>query len=707
MKAAVTFLGTLAVIALLAAGVYFIWDGGGKLESIDKRIQALEVNVDEINKGIAEIDVRVKEIERILQDDSGTGDDKGGDLEAEEVAYNQRVRIEDESLQVRTISKVSFTPNSSSTNQDQKQSVDFVREQNQSDSSSFIHVNPKGEIHYDSHEEPQELQLSDLPDGGIVFTFPHFPASFEPLILELSADKYERDSVIVEFFDENDKSIASREYIPYGSVVTGEINISIKNENKSQQNCEQSIKDVLSEGGYEEISINSTTYKETEKGNEPDASEETQNDYELGAYKDSSINCLVSLFIEEEHDTEEVIKFLRDVKVRDEEALVNRNIILNANNGDNGYDPTCDQTKNWLKPFSNNYARSSESDVATHLASLITPSESPSRTLDPVTVVLIGGGVGKNPEEFEGEEDVKNETWLSPHARNFISEDHDPNNNNDHLNVDINDIYDEFECPDPDSTLDSEELIWVGHDTHIAQIIQDVAKEGQILQRIAEEPQIQILPLKVCDHRGSCATNNIIDALNYLNDLQTKGQISGKVIVNISLGGPLPDETLHSKIQEGSPSCASCPKFLVLASAGNKPDIPEHYPADYAFNPAGKAKISADKGEYAYTSLSNLLSVRATGRKGPKNSWQNANEINREKANLQAPGVNLCPATHDVDECDFNNRSISHGGLIGTSFAAASATGLATHHAQSLPLVSTSGGDNVYDKLLLEIPKQN
>ena len=692
MKTAVTFLGILAVVALLAVG-YLIWDSGGKLKGIDQRIQKLEDNFDKINKDIKKVDVRVKEIEKILH--------------REEVAYNQRVRIEDEALQNATISRISFTPSRLDKSEGQKQSVNFVLKENYEDSdgkehSIFIHVNSQGKEQLDPEGREQKLQLSKLPKGGIVFAFPHFPAYFEPSILELPRVEpsnykdvsYERDPVIVEFFtDKKDKEpIFSREYIPYGSVVTGEINVSIKN--TRQKKCEELILDTISKSEKYSESVGKNIIENNESNIANQNAESNEDDSDL---------CFVNLLIEEDTDTQEVIDFLNDEV---EDVIVSRNVLLSANNGSNDFDPTCDQTKKWLKPFSGIYTRSSKDD----LESL--PQVSPQSPLDTVTVVLMGGGIGKDPDSFgatvltnqeeEGDnifavDDITSEDWFSSFGQNFVGKEHDENGI--HINIDSDYLYDEFVCPNAESGEDE----WVGHDTHIAQIIYDRVPGAQI----------EFLPFKVCDHRGSCATDDIIKAFKELKKLQEQNEISDKVIVNISLGGPLPDGVLHQIIQDGSPSsdCTSCPKFLVLASAGNKPDILEHYPADYAFNPdfdpIGKAKASADNGGYVYEPLTNVLSVRATGRKGPNNDWQNANEINRERANLQAEGVNLCPATHDVDECDLSDSSIKHGGLIGTSFAAASATGLATHHAQSLPLFSTSGGDNVYNQLLLEIPMQN
>ncbi len=481
-----------------------------------------------------------------------------------EVAYNQRVSIKIP-INSPTITKVSFEVGG--------HSVDFDGE-----ALSRLNLEQQG--------------------NNLAFTFPHFPAAFSPLILELTEESYERGPITVTFADAENKPITSQIYAPYGSVVTSEVNTLFEGVN-SEQECEDVALSSLDDG----VIIKSLAYTE-------------------GV-------CFANLRVESNNVTQ-ILRLLNkrtlETSNKSITTIASRNVRLGLNNGSNGYDPTCDQIAKWLKPASKNYNRIYQDTL------LQKTSNQTSLEGKGVTVVLIGGGVSTK--------------YLSDSAKNKVVAGYN------FIGKDSSDTNDNFRCAN-----ESGEYEFIGHDTHIAQVVHDLA------------PEAAIMPLKVCGSgddpddisNSSCPSDKISQALLYLAKLEKQGNASNKVIVNLSLGGPLPDETMFKILAQ------STNEFLVLASAGNHPDIPEHYPADYAFE------------------LDNVLSVAATGQNN--NGWELA-PFNR-KHTLKAPGVNLCPESYsnvDLEECPVPSDASPYGGLTGTSFAAPVATGLAALYAEDTPL---------------------
>lgn len=207
---------------------------------------------------------------------------------------------------------------------------------------------------------------------------------------------------------------------------------------------------------------------------------------------------------------------------------------------------------------------------------------------------------------------------------------------------------DEFACVNQQGVT-----IFDGHDTHVAALIQTLAPGATIAAKI------------VCDSNGNCPTSEIVKAL--LEVRQEAQQSPGPDVVNISLGGPLPNSVLERTLQRIEPA------VTVISSSGNGPYAPAHYPASYS------------SGGLNPGPLSNVISVAASGFAG---SWQIAG-FNSRTAELFAPGVNVCVSTATGFRCDPTAPTAPDNlGLTGSSWASPIATGMAAlyhqHSSQSL-----------------------
>src|SRR5699024_953938 len=127
---------------------------------------------------------------------------------------------------------------------------------------------------------------------------------------------------------------------------------------------------------------------------------------------------------------------------------------------------------------------------------------------------------------------------------------------------------------DPNAFTDEE-----GHGTHVAGIIaahQDF--EGRGIFGVA--PNSKLLILKVMDRNGMGSFNTLIQAIQYA--MEWSGPNGEKVnVINMSLGGSKPNETLHATIK------AARQKGIVLVSAagnhgnGNPNSFERSYPGYY------------------------------------------------------------------------------------------------------------------------------
>lgn len=206
------------------------------------------------------------------------------------------------------------------------------------------------------------------------------------------------------------------------------------------------------------------------------------------------------------------------------------------------------------------------------------------------------------------------------------------------------------------------------HDTHIRKIIQEIA------------PNVTFHAFKVCNAEGTCASAEIVRAL-----MRTLGiaKQNPKTLVNMSLGGPLPDRPTFGLLRLlgqlfGVPA---------IVSAGNGPNAPAHYPASFSLGVASSPNPS----------LLNVIPVAAAGFKLNADDNGHAGYViagfnTRANAIIFAPGVNVCPQTATSFRCAVTQPYPDDLGLTGTSFAAPVVTGLAALYTEAKGTLPTRLG---------------
>ncbi|PKJ52295.1 peptidase S8 [Bacillus sp. SN10] len=116
-----------------------------------------------------------------------------------------------------------------------------------------------------------------------------------------------------------------------------------------------------------------------------------------------------------------------------------------------------------------------------------------------------------------------------------------------------------------------------GHGTHVAGIIAASDNRKGI---VGVAPESKLLILKVIDKNGVGSYKNLIKAIEF--SINWEGPNKEKVsIINISLGGPLPDEKLYTTIKK-----AKNKGIVLIAASGNEGDGNENtneisYPGFY------------------------------------------------------------------------------------------------------------------------------
>ncbi len=285
--------------------------------------------------------------------------------------------------------------------------------------------------------------------------------------------------------------------------------------------------------------------------------------------------------------------------------LIDKNTVQSFDpKGARAFDPSCDQILQWLDPAADS-GYVLLPPPAILASSNATAAHNAGITGAGVNVTVIGGGFGSD---------------------------------------------DEFACVNQQGNV-----VFEGHDTHVGALIALIAPGANIQAKI------------VCDKNGNCPTSELVRALL---EVRQEAQQTPSVphIINLSLGGPLPNKVLEQSLK-------SIEAFIpVISSSGNGPYAPAHYPASYS------------SGTLNPGSLSNVISVAASGLTA--NGWQIAG-FNSRTAELVAPGVNACVLTATGFRCDPTAPSApDYLGLTGSSWAAPIATGVAAlyyqHSSQSL-----------------------
>ena len=448
---------------------------------------------------------------------------------------------------------------------------------------------------------------------GIIFDLPK-PFGTLPDLGKNYNDIDNRGRVVVRLLDSSNALIKRRIYEPFGAVVSGEVNVLLSVSDLSQ--CTNLKLKQL----FPWASLNK--------------------DQVSGADN----QCYATLGIGGRSTQQALSALKKNVNT----LVVSRNIVSSLDHrrggGRNSLDPTCEQIETWLSPVASNFQTLDTDSLLTRIN--VYTAHTSGIGGNGVTVAIIGGGVRKSALSLPAQTRLQK-------GYNFLD-----------FNTMIDD---EYHCDlDRDGADD-----FIGHDTHIAQIIHDIA------------PKASIIPLMVCDTDGSCDSGDIVKALFYLKNLPV-----GKMVVNMSLGGPLEDEVLAKILSdEIAIFNAGGGKFLFSGSAGNHDKMDVHFPID------SMSDIEETNNLHPIG-----LVVQAEGLNN-SGLWQSA-PFNRSltlswgRQPLIAPGVNLCPSSAEL-LCDTG-----YPGLIGTSFSAPIATGIAALYAQEEGLdlkktyfrFSTAGG---------------
>lgn len=217
------------------------------------------------------------------------------------------------------------------------------------------------------------------------------------------------------------------------------------------------------------------------------------------------------------------------------------------------------------------------------------------------------------------------------------------------------------------------------HDTHIKRVIQRIA------------PSVTFTEHKVCNSEGTCSSAEIVRALMNTLLMARQNLPNPRLIVSMSLGGRIPERVTFQLLRLlGQRFAVPIP---VVVSAGNAPFAPAHYPASFSSGIPGALNIS----------LPNVIPVAAVGYKLDANSGKPGYVIpafnTRANAVLFAPGVNLCPQTAEAFRCKGVAPYPTDLGITGTSFAVATATGLAALYTEKKGSLPSRLGRCLFDNV--------
>ncbi|MDD3661859.1 MAG: S8 family serine peptidase [Candidatus Dojkabacteria bacterium] len=195
-----------------------------------------------------------------------------------------------------------------------------------------------------------------------------------------------------------------------------------------------------------------------------------------------------------------------------------------------------------------------------------------------------------------------------------------------------------------------------GHGTHVASIIAGATNNGSQGAGIA--PNVQIMPIKVFDFRGSTWTFSIIDAIAYAID-------NGAHVINMSFGGPDISEVEEQMINQ-----AVVAGIIPVAASGNTGTSIRQYPAAYA-NCIAVGASNPNGSRSSYSTYGDWLDLSAPV--GSSSSGLGFSQYNYQCYHA-ASQSNPLPCTLDEgtswDPTVNSFKSFSFAPSQGTSFAA-------------------------------------
>jgi Subtilase family len=200
---------------------------------------------------------------------------------------------------------------------------------------------------------------------------------------------------------------------------------------------------------------------------------------------------------------------------------------------------------------------------------------------------------------------------------------------------------------------------FIDHDNHLGNIIQNLA------------PGATITGIKACNSSGTCPAAALGQALiGIINSVRLNP--TSDYLINASWGGPIVNLSGNSLLR----ILGDRFNVLIVASGGNGPNAPAHYPASFDEN------ITTDPT----FSLDNVISVAALGKK--TSGYAIAGFNTRNNASIFAPGVDLCPSTATTFRCDTAQIYPDDLGITGSSFSAAFVTAIAALYLDDAPTVT-------------------
>ncbi|MBQ7665327.1 MAG: S8 family serine peptidase [Synergistaceae bacterium] len=213
-----------------------------------------------------------------------------------------------------------------------------------------------------------------------------------------------------------------------------------------------------------------------------------------------------------------------------------------------------------------------------------------------------------------------------------------------------------------------------GHGTHVAGTIGAISNNSAGIAGM--NWNVKMIPVKVLNSRGSGSTATVIEGMNYVASLMSKGYniraVNLSLVTYINMA-PVRNTLISYPMWRAFKTVDEYNKAVIVVAAGNdKVAVGE---------PTTKTTSSYTAGSYAYpasfTGLDNMISVSAVNTSGNLASYSNTN------ADISAPGgdantdKSLILSTWIQDSKFVNDEGISLRSEQGTSMAAPHIAGAA------------------------------